>query len=103
MKRCLLAVALVAISSAAFAQGAGPTRMGNKCFVLTDYRGFGYWTPCPTLGLIQMQGEPGKAAPPGKTPTPITHVVPMGGADGGGGSGGGGGGAGGGGGGGGNR
>jgi hypothetical protein len=46
MKRALLAMALVMISGAAFAEAGQPTKNGDRCWVLTDSRGFGYWDQC---------------------------------------------------------
>lgn len=45
MKRILLVLAAVAISSSAFAYG-GPVRQGNKCWAKVDQRGFGFWDRC---------------------------------------------------------
>jgi hypothetical protein len=46
MKRLILVLAAVAISTSAFAQGGGPVRQGNKCWANMDQRGFGFWDEC---------------------------------------------------------
>jgi hypothetical protein len=46
MKRFLLVMAALAISTSAFAQANGPVRQGNKCWAITDQRGFGFWDTC---------------------------------------------------------
>jgi hypothetical protein len=94
MQRILLSVALVAISSAAFAQGMGPARSGGKCWIAVDGRGFGYWRGCEYHSEV-LQNMSGKAVTVVTRQPPITHVAPVdfsggGGADGGGASGGGG-------------
>jgi len=45
MKPILIAIGLIAMSSAAFADGR-PTVQGNKCWAISDSRGFGYWDNC---------------------------------------------------------
>jgi len=46
MKRALIAIALVTVSSAAFAEAGRPLVQGKKCWAITDGRGFGYWDQC---------------------------------------------------------
>jgi hypothetical protein len=46
MNRFLLAAAILVISTSAFAQANSPSRKGDKCWTVTDQRGFGYWGGC---------------------------------------------------------
>jgi hypothetical protein len=46
MKRLILVLAALAISTTAFAQAGSPVRQGNKCWAATDQRGFGFWDVC---------------------------------------------------------
>jgi len=87
MKTLILALAALTVTTAAFAEAGGPIRSGNKCWAVTDQRGYGFWDKCATGQLLaqinQQQGIYG-----------ITHAVTrtttsFGGGDGGGGGGGG--------------
>src|SRR5581483_6392421 len=50
MKRVLFAMAVLAVSTSAFAQSRidpnGPIRQGGKCWAVSDPRGFGYFDSC---------------------------------------------------------
>lgn len=46
MKRILLVIAALAMSSSAFASAGGPIRQGDKCWAAVDQRGFGFWDEC---------------------------------------------------------
>jgi hypothetical protein len=87
MKTIILVLATLTVTTSAFAQAGGPIRSGNKCWAVTDQRGYGFWDKCATGNFLteinQRQGTHG-----------ITHAVTMtatsfGGGDGGGAGGGG--------------
>jgi hypothetical protein len=64
MKSLLIAVSLIAISTAALAQGAGPTVQVKKCWATTDTRGFGYWDACASgAELIRENDKRGYEGP----------------------------------------
>jgi len=90
MKSLLIAIGLVAISTTAFAQGAGPIVKNKKCWAVTDSgRGFGYWDEC-AVGpeLIQQNRRDGYHGPIPRARTQPS-LDTSGGAGGGGGGGGG--------------
>jgi hypothetical protein len=57
MKRLLLVVAAVAVSTSAFAQAGGPVRQGNKCWAAMDQRGFGFWDQCADTREVTRRGQ----------------------------------------------
>jgi len=57
MKRLILVLAAVAISTSAFAQANGPVRQGGKCWANTDQRGFGFWDACADAREIAQRGQ----------------------------------------------
>jgi hypothetical protein len=57
MKRLILALAAVAISTSAFAQAGGPIRQGNKCWAVTDQRGFGFLDQCADAREVAARGQ----------------------------------------------
>jgi hypothetical protein len=57
MKRLILVLAAVAISTSAFAQGGGPIREGGKCWANTDQRGFGFWDACADRAELAQRGR----------------------------------------------
>ncbi|MCZ7656833.1 MAG: hypothetical protein M5U07_02785 [Xanthobacteraceae bacterium] len=67
MKRFLLSAALVVVSSAAMAQIVTPSRIGNKCWVMTDHRGYGYWESC-RFHTEPLRNEPARFVP--RRPSP---------------------------------
>ena len=87
MQTVILAFAALTVTTAAFAEAGGPVRNGNKCWAVTDQRGFGFWDKCAAgQVLAQINKQQGTFG--------ITHAVTMtttsfGGGDGGGSGGGG--------------
>ena len=63
MKTVILVLAALTVTTSAFAQGGGPIRQGNKCFALTDQRGYGFWDKCAQGAVLadiqQRQGTHG--------------------------------------------
>jgi hypothetical protein len=57
MKKFLLVLAAVAISTSAFAQTNGPVRQGGKCWAAIDQRGFGFWDSCAGRQEIAQRGK----------------------------------------------
>jgi len=90
MKRFLLVIAAVVISTSAFADAGGPTRKGNKCWAVTDHaRGFGFWDHCAdTTQGLDVDKHQGRTLKFDRAATPDSGVGN--GGDGGGGGGGGG-------------
>jgi hypothetical protein len=89
VKTFILVVAALTVSTAAFAEPNGPTRRGDKCWVVMDQRGFGFWDRCATgQELTSRNRQEGLHL---KTPQPrtISNVGPAGPGGGGGGGGGG--------------
>jgi hypothetical protein len=87
MKRFLLVAAAIVISTSAFAQAGGPVRQGNKCWVLTDARGFGFWDQCADQKELDRENKGHR----GMFDRAVTSSTGVGvGGDGGGGGGGGG-------------
>ena len=60
MKTLILVLAALTVTTSAFAQNGGPMRQGNKCFAITDQRGYGFWDKCAQGQLLadiqQRQG-----------------------------------------------
>jgi hypothetical protein len=65
MTRILFVIAALATSTSAFAASTyadpnGPIRSGNKCWAISDARGFGYWDACASkqevLEIVQQKG-----------------------------------------------
>jgi hypothetical protein len=57
MKRLILVLAAVAVSTSAFAQANGPVRQGGKCWANTDQRGFGFWDACADRTELAQRGR----------------------------------------------
>jgi hypothetical protein len=57
MKKFLLVLAAIVISTSAFAQANGPVRQGNKCWAAIDQRGFGFWDSCADRQEIVERGK----------------------------------------------
>jgi hypothetical protein len=57
MKRFILVLAAVAISTSAFAQAGGPVRQGSKCWANMDQRGFGFWDKCASTRESALRGQ----------------------------------------------
>jgi len=53
----MFVVAILAISSSAFAQMNGPVRQGSKCLATTDQRGFGFLDQCADAREIAERGR----------------------------------------------
>ncbi len=56
MTRILFVTAALLASSSAFAEtydANGPIRHGNRCWAVSDSRGFGYWDTCASRQEIQ--------------------------------------------------
>ena len=90
MKTIILAFAVLAVSTAAFAQsdGSGPVRRGDRCWSESDQRGFGFWDRCAGMDLQAARNK--YHGQDRNIPQPMT--MPQGVKDGGSGGGGGGGG-----------
>jgi hypothetical protein len=72
MKALFVAMGLVAVSTSAFAQPGGPIVQGNKCWAITDGRGFGYWDSCATGPLLEQRNRDIGVNP--RTPRALTQL-----------------------------
>jgi hypothetical protein len=74
MKRLILVLAAVAISTSAFAQAGGPIRQGNKCWANMDQRGFGFWDQCADAREAAQRGQLQGLTRQVDTPRTVTSV-----------------------------
>ena len=89
MKRLILVLAAVAVSTSAFAQAGGPVRQGTKCWANTDQRGFGFLDTCADAREIAQRGREQGLTRQFDAPRTVT-AIDVGNGGGGGGAGGGG-------------